>query len=119
MTETERDTHRNYRRQSAVPAVLVAYLGGRRGVAVGPQGLRRAGRADAGPAAVGRGAAGCLGATRTPWFPVEGRRLATAPAKRPLKLTPPARRREAAPVAGGCRRGKAGGRSRTARRDQR
>ena len=27
------------------------------------------------------GAAGRLGATRTPWFPVEGRRLATAPAK--------------------------------------
>src|SRR5215470_4656483 len=81
MTETERDTHRNYRRQSAVPAVLVAYLGGRRVVAVGPQGLRRAGRADAGPAAVGIGAAGRLGAPRTPWFQVEGRRLATAPAK--------------------------------------
>src|SRR5690349_9516947 len=106
MTETERDTHRNYRRQSAVPAVLVAYLGGRRGVAVGPQGLRRAGRADPGPAAVGRGAADRLGAAGPPWFPVEGRRLATAPAKPAL-------------VAGGCRRGGAGGRSRTARRDQR
>src|SRR6478752_3520742 len=88
MTETERDTHRNYRRQGAVPAVLVAYLGGRRGVAVGPQGLRRAGRADAGPAAVGRGAAGRLGAARTPWFPVEGRRLATAPAKLALNARP-------------------------------
>src|SRR5689334_24092030 len=80
MTETERDTHRNYRRQGAVSAVLVAYLGGRRVVAVGPQGLRRAGRADAGPAAIGRGAAGRFAVACASRFHVEGQGPAAAAA---------------------------------------
>jgi hypothetical protein len=80
MTETERDTYRHYRRQGAVSPVLVAHLSDRRGMDVGPQRLRRAGWADARPAAVGRGAAGRLGAARTPRFQVAGQRLATASA---------------------------------------
>src|SRR5260370_18792017 len=83
MTDTESDRDRNNWRQGAVVLVRVAHLRGRRGVAGGAQGLRRAGRADAGPAAVGRGPAGHGAASRAPRLEVEGPGPAAAAAAPP------------------------------------
>ena len=80
LLNTESDRHRNNWRQGAVSPVRVAHLRGRRGVAGGSQGLRRARRADAGPAAVGRGSADHARVARAPGLEVEGPGLAAAAA---------------------------------------
>src|SRR6478609_6840308 len=76
--------HRGHdRRQSTGAAVRVADLGGRRVVADRAQGLRRAARPDAGPAAVGPGAPDRPAAARAPRLEVAGRGVAPAAAPPP------------------------------------
>src|SRR5262245_32700632 len=78
---TRRDHRGRHRWQGAAAAVRVADLGIRRGVAGGAQGLLRADRPDAGPAAVGPGAPDRPAAARAPRLEVAGRGVAcpTAP----------------------------------------